>query len=256
MMEKNSYRYLASHYDILSSDTDYERWSDFIEGIFAKNEIAKGSIILDAGCGTGSMTLCLAKKGYDMIGVDISFEMLSLARKKAEEQGVSPLFLCQDMSDIELYGTVKGAVSCLDSVNYLTDISKLDRFFAMMQRYIEFGGVLIFDVNTKAKFEQVYADNAYILEEDGVLCAWQNHYSKSSRLCSFYLSIFEEEADGRYTRYDEIQKERYFPTSTISRLLQKNGFEILHVVSDFDMTPASEKDMRHYYICKKAKDIR
>lgn len=251
-MMDSSYRYLAHHYDLLNSDVDYEGWSRFIDRIFAENGVPKGSLILDAGCGTGQMTVLLAKLGYDMIGVDLSSEMLSVAKARSEENGVEPLFLCQDMSDIELYGTVGGAISCLDSVNYLISTEKLDAFFALMHNYIDKGGIFVFDVNTKEKFEKVYGDNSYILEEDGVLCAWQNQYSKSTGLCRFYLSIFEENEDGRYTRFDEVQKEKYFPSSTIRRLLSKNGFDIIRVVSDFDMTEAKKDDLRHYYICRRS----
>ncbi len=250
-MKSESYRYLAGHYDILNSEVDYAGWSEFIDGVFKEHKIARDAIILDAGCGTANITVRLAQKGYDMIGVDISPEMLALARKRAQDGDVDILFICRDMSEIELYGTVSGAISCLDSVNYLDSASKLDSFLSLMHNYIEKGGVLLFDVNTKEKFERVYKDNHYILEDEGVLCAWQNSYSPKSRLCTFYLSIFEEERDGLYRRYDEVQRQRYYPTSTIKRLLQKNGFEIEDIVSDFDKNKAQKQDLRHFYICKR-----
>ena len=245
------YGALAPFYDELMEDVDYDLWADFIEKAFTKNSVDKGSLVLDAGCGTGQMTLRLAKKGYDMIGVDISPEMLSIARERAERERISPLFICRDMSDIELYGTVKAAISCLDSVNYLTKKGALESFFACMELYIEKGGLLIFDVNTKKKFEEVYGFNSYVLESDGVLCAWQNYYNPKTRLCDFDLSFFVEGPDGRYTRSDESQSERYHPTKTLKSLLGAHSFEILAVVGDFDMTPATNDDLRHYYICKR-----
>lgn len=246
-----TYGALAPYYDLLMSDIDYDLWAELIDRLFAKQGIPKGSLILDAGCGTGQMTVRLAKKGYDMIGVDISPEMLSLARDFSEKERVNPLFICRDMSDTELYGTVKGAISCLDSVNYLTAPGQLERFFACMELYIEKDGLFIFDVNTKKKFEQVYADNAYILENEGVLCAWQNYYNPKTRLCTFDLSFFEEDADGRYIRSDERQTERCFPTATIKRLLARHSFEIVDIFGGLDMTKATEEHLRHYYVCKK-----
>ena len=250
-MSNQSYYSLAPYYDALMEDISYDQWAAFIQSILLSANIGPSSLILDAGCGTGQMTVRLAKMGYDMIGVDISPEMLSAASALSAFHGVSPLFICQDMSDIELYGTVKACISCLDSLNYLTRPGEFERFFALMHNYVEKDGLLIFDLNTKEKFSHIYGDNAYILEDEGVFLGWQNYFNEKSGLCTFDLSLFVCEKDGRYTRHDERHIQRYHSPRRVKALLKKHGFEILGVYSDFSFTPACEKDHRHYYLCKR-----
>ena len=250
-MENESYSILALHYDSLMEEIDYDAWADFIRRIFIENGITEGMSVLDCACGTGQMTCRLSKMGYDMIGVDLSEQMLSRAQALCAAEGYSPLLIRQDMSELDLYGTVKGAICCLDSVNYLTRAGQLERFFALMHNYVEKDGIFIFDLNTRKKFEEIYADNAYVLEDERVLLAWQNDYNPKTKLCTFDLSFFVRQKDGRYIRQNEIQRERYYPSSTVKRLLKKQGFEIIGVYADFNMTFADENDLRHYYVCRR-----
>jgi len=252
---KNAYSELAAFYDRLNGEVDYNAWSAFLISLLEEHGIGKGSTLLDAGCGTGQITVRLAKAGYDMIGVDLSPEMLSLARALSESESVSPLFLCQDISEIDLYGTVRAAISTLDSLNYLTKKEAFESFFSRIRNFIEPGGLLIFDLNTKYKFERVYGDNDYILEDDGVFCGWSNHYSASTRLASFSLSIFERLQNGDYARRDEYQQERFYPDSTVKKLLDRFGFDLVAMYSDIDRTPADPSrgsaDLRRFFVCKK-----
>lgn len=246
-----TYSELASFYNTLNGGIDYDKWVEFIDLILKKHGVPKRTPILDAGCGTGQITVRLAGLGYDMIGADISPEMLAVAREFADERRVKPLFICQNMSSIELYGSVAAAISTLDSVNYLTKKEDLFSFFSLMHNYIESGGILVFDVNTKKKFEEFYGQNDYVIDEDGVFCGWQNDYSKNSHIATFYLNIFEELPDGNYRRRFEVQKERYYPDKTLVKMLEETGFEIADVYSDIDFSPAGKDDMRHFYVCKK-----
>lgn len=248
---KSQYSELAAYYDRLNGGTDYDAWASFLIGLFEEHKIGKRSPVLDAGCGTGQITVRLAKAGYDMIGVDISPEMLSIARAFADRQRVSPLLVCQDISRIELYGTVGAAVSTLDSLNYLTSLSDLKSFFASMALYIEKCGLLVFDLNTRYKFENFYGTNTYIIEEDGVFCSWENYYSPSSRIADFRLTVFERLPDGKYSRHDEYQRERYYPDRTVRKILSENGFELLDVFSDTDRSPVGSDDMRRFYVCRR-----
>ena len=246
-----TYSELASFYNTLNGGIDYDEWTDFIDLIFKKHGVSKRTPVLDAGCGTGQITVRLAERGYDMIGADISPEMLSVAREFADERQVKPLFICQNMSSIELYGSVAAAISTLDSVNYLTKKEDLLSFFSLMHNYIEDGGILVFDVNTKKKFEEFYGQNDYVIDEDGVFCGWQNDYSKNSHIAAFYLNIFEELPDGNYRRHFEVQKERYYPDKTLVKMLKECGFEVADMYSDTDFSPVGADDMRHFYVCKK-----
>ena len=243
------YDLLAPIYDSINSDIDYSEWADFIEKIIARDyKQGKPELVLDLGCGTGSMTLELAKRGYDMTGIDYSPEMLDIARNRAIDEGLDSkmLWLCQDMTEFELYGTVDVTVSCLDSLNHLTGSSELESSLKLVHNYLIPDGLFIFDINGKYKFENIYADNSYVIEEDGSFCVWQNYYDAKTKLCDFYITLFKEGQNGTYRRYDEVQTERMYTLRTVKSLLKKCGFELIGVYSDFDFTEGTDNDERLY----------
>lgn len=295
----DGYYAIARAYDRFNADIDYNRWSDFMEACFHRYLPARPRIILDLACGTGRMTFPLADRGYDMIGIDGSADMLAeafdknadrsdrlyeeacaalgldpdgpdpdgknfeAAMQKMAEHGSPPLFLEQDMRAFELYGTVDAAVCCLDSLNYLCSDGDLDACLACIHLYLAPGGLLIFDVNSPYKFEHVYGNNAYILEdvhpdEEGqterkLFCGWQNEYDPKSRLCRFYLSMFTEQADGTYARADEEQVERCYPMDELTAALDKAGFDLKGVFSDFHFSPITDTTERWYVVARTRK---
>ena len=146
------YDLLAPFYDKYNGDIDYCAWADFIERIIKKHSDGVNTeLVLDLGCGTGRMTVELARRGYDMTGVDYSPEMLDMARVRAEREGFSDsiLWLCQDMTEFELYGTVDAAVCCLDCMNHLTDVKSFYKCLDLVRNYLVPNGLFIFDVNAK-----------------------------------------------------------------------------------------------------------
>ncbi len=239
-----SYRALAAVYDRLNGEVDYAAFADHYERCFARFGV-RPSLVLDLGCGTGSMTLELAARGYDMIGVDASADMLSRAYERMYESGRSGiLFLQQDMRSFELYGTVGAVVSSLDCVNYLTDEGDLARCFSLVHNYLDPGGLFLFDVNTPYKFRHVYGDNAYILEDDSSLCAWQNDFDAQSGLCRFYLSVFREQSNGSYRRYDEEQCERCYTEEELRDALLWAGFTDITFFGDTDGSAPTDRTER------------
>ena len=253
-MSARQYSALARVYDALNAEVDYEGWAAFLDRAIRRYERTRTSLVLDLACGTGAVTLPLAALGYQMTGVDLSEEMLSVARERAAEVGRGEiLWLCQDMRAFELYGTVDATVCCLDSLNYLTRTEDVRACLSLIRNYLIPDGVLIFDVNTPSKFASVYGDRSYILESDGVYCGWQNFYNPKSRTCDFYLDIFTENEDGTYTRTEEVQRERAYSHRTLAKLLGECGFELLDRVSDFDFTPAADGDERWFYIARAKK---
>ncbi len=250
------YEALAAVYDRLNGDVDYEALADFAAATFARYGVSP-ELVLDLGCGTGGLTFPLARRGYDMIGVDGSADMLSKAyERRVAENAPGVLFLCQDMRAFELYGTVGAVVSSLDCMNYLTGKGDLEKCFSLVYNYLDPGGVFLFDVNTPYKFRHIYGNEAYVLEsEEGgrsAYCGWQNEYEEESRLCRFYLSVFTEEEDGRYSRTDEEQLERCYTKEELTAALTRAGFEEISFFGDLHFG-APEETTERWYVAAKCK---
>lgn len=246
------YDLIAPIYDLENQSIDYELWADFFEKQFDKHLTVKPELVLDLGCGTGKMTLTLAKRGYDMTGVDYSSEMLDVARRE-ETVANAPhpvLWLCQDMREFELYGTVDACVCCLDTINHITRTKDLKTIFSLVHNYLFPDGLFIFDINGKGKFERVYANEVYTYEGEDSFLIWENDYRAHSGLCDFYITLFKKEEDGRYVRFDEMQTERAYSLKTIRKYLAETGFEYIGAYSDFDETQADDEDERIYFVAR------
>lgn len=219
----------ARIYDAVNADIDYSAWADFIaDGLsrFGAGRAEPG-LLLDLACGTGRLTRELAARGFDMTGVDSSPEMLEIARRRC---GGDVLLLCQDMRELELYGTVGAVVCVLDSVNHLTGEGDLDRCFSHVHNYLVPGGVFIFDINTRQRFENSYGELAYLFPgtaADGreTFCAWQNDYDPDTGICDFGVTVFEETkpGSGLYARTDDEWSERYYSIREITAALGRCG---------------------------------
>ena len=247
----STYDFLAGCYDGLTYDVDYSAWADYIEKHFRKRPLP-GKTVLDLACGTGSLTRELALRGYEMIGVDRSPEMLSLAADK--NRGVSPIepiFLCQSMEKLDLYGTVAACVCCLDSVNYVTDPKKLQKAFARVRLFLTPGGLFLFDVNTPEKLEgldgQVFLD-----ETEDTYCVWRAEYSR--RVCSYYMDIFRlDPATGRWERGEELHRERAYTITELTGMLKEAGFVDVRVFGDKKMRPPRPGEQRAFFTARKDK---
>lgn len=244
------YDLLAPFYDAINAEIDYEKWADFIEEILKKECKSRPELVLDLGCGTGRMTVELARRGYDMTGIDYSPEMLDIARSVAEDEGHDVLWLCQDMREFELYGTVDAAVCCLDCINHLETQDDLEKCFKLVHNYLIPDGIFVFDINAKYKFEKIYADNTFSMEEDGGVCIWENYYDPDTRLCDFYITLFKECADGRYERYDEEQSERMYTLADIKSSLERCNLEFISAYGDLDFSEGSDDSERIYIVAK------
>ena len=249
----SGYTSLAKYYDRLNSEIDYGKWADFIKKQLDSFGIKEGSLVLDLGCGTGNITIPLAERGYDMIGIDGSPDMLNEALLKAQSSKKEILWLCQDMRSFELYGTVAATVCCLDSLNYLTGKRGFEKCLSLVHNYLDPDGIFIFDVNTPYKFQNVYADNHYILEADGVFCGWKNCFDQKSGLCDFDLTLFVRNEDGTYERSDETQTERCYSKKAIEAALINAGFELISVSSDFSGTAPKDTDERWFFVSRAKK---
>lgn len=248
---ENAYSAIARVYDTLNSEIDYPAWADFIEHCFDRYLPARPTLVLDLACGTGSMTRALAQKGYDMIGLDLSIDMLSVA---LERSAGKILYLHQDMKQFELYGTVGAVVCCLDSLNYLLEEADLISCFSCVHNYLDPDGLFVFDVNTPHKFRTVYGDNAYLYEDelDGtpIYCGWQNDFDEDSGICTFALSLFCQTRNGTYERADEVQYERCYTPERIAALLESCGFSLMGIYDSFSFDPPKADSERLYFVAK------
>ncbi len=251
-MGQDSYGVIAPYYDSWNEELDYARWADGIEKAFSAHYPLGVKDILDLGCGSGRMAVELARRGYGIVGVDASADMLMQAREHAEQEGVgqSCLWLLQDMTAFELYGTVEAVVSCLDTVNHLTNYRDLRQMLALVHNYLAPGGLFLFDLNSRHKFETEYADRAYTMERDGDFLIWQNAYHPKTHIADFYITLFQQERGGNYRRSDEHIRERMYPTSAIKKELEKAGFSLLSIGdTPYGDTVGKEAD-RLYFVAR------
>ncbi len=243
------YNDFAEVYDKLQ-DADYEKFADYYEKIFQRYGKAP-KLVLDLACGTGNITIPMAKRGYDMIGIDLSCEMLNIAREKAYDEEQSILFLNQDMTEFELYGTVDAIVCALDGLNYITDNELLEKVFLLAENYLNPGGIMIFDINSEYKLSHVLGDNTFVNEEQGIYYVWRNNYSPDTKICEFELNFFEEQEDGTYLRFDEFQEERAYSIGEIEGAVKKTKLNVEGFFRPFSFEAVTKTDERIFAVVTK-----
>lgn len=239
----------AEIYDRLQ-DIDYDSFVEYYERIFEKIGI-EPQLVLDLACGTGNITLPMAEKGYDMIGVDLSEEMLGIASDKAREDNLDILFLNQDMTEFELYGTVDAAVCALDGVNYLTEDGDVYKLMALIKNYLNPDGIFIFDINSEYKLKTVLGDNTFVYDEEDVYCVWSNSYDDAERICSFTLDFFKMTEDGLYERFEEYQEERAYSIDELKSAAEEAGLEVVGVFDDRSFDAPLDTSERIFIVLKK-----
>lgn len=243
------YNDFAEVYDRLQ-DADYEKFVDYYEEIFQRYG-KKPELVLDLACGTGNITIPMSKRGYDMIGIDLSCEMLNIAREKAFDEEQSILFLNQDMSEFELYGTVDAIVCALDGINYITDKEMLQKVFMLVANYLNPGGIMVFDINSEYKLSRILGNNTFVNEEQGIYYVWRNNYSPDTKICEFELNFFEEQENGEYLRFDEFQEERAYSPKEIENIVQNAKLNLEGFFRPFSFENSKETDERIFVVITK-----
>lgn len=241
-----SYGVFAQFYDALTKNVDYPAKAQYIRDILNKHKPGC-ALVVDLACGTGTLSLELASLGFDMIAVDGSYDMLSMATAK-ENTGV--MFLCQQMDELDLYGTVDAVICTLDSVNHVTDQTVLQEAFRLVSLFLEPDGVFLFDVNTAYKHRSVLADNVYVYDMEQVYCVWQNRLQKDDSV-DIKLDFFQPDEDGGYQRFEEHFSERIYDRATLCSMLDKSGLVICEEYDDYTYASPSEKTQRIVYVCRK-----
>lgn len=241
----SGYGDFAYYYNQLMADADYDKRVEYLWEIFRRwGEVP--TLLLDLACGTGSIGGRFWKQGVDVIGVDCSEDMLAVARENYPEM----LLLCQDATELDLYGTVDGAICCLDSLNHIVGYDNFCRAIERTALFLEPGKLFIFDVNTPYKHHHVLGNNTIIKEYEHLFCVWQNS-TDSSGLTHIDLDIFEEDENEAWVRTHEDITEQAYSAEQIAKAAENAGLEILAMLGDMSFDKPDEKAERIIYVCKR-----
>ena len=236
-----AYTSFASVYDTFMDNVPYGEWGTYIHSLLCRYGVKDG-LVLDLGCGTGTMTEILAGYGYDMIGVDNSGDMLELAMEKRLASGHDILYLLQDMREFELYGTVRAVVSVCDSVNYITEPEELAEVFRLVNNYLDPGGLFLFDFNTEYKYREVMGDCTIAEDRGDCSFIWDNCYYEEEKINEYDLTLFIREGSddngALYRKYRETHFQRGYTLEEIRELLSSAGL-VFQAAYDMDTGEAA-----------------
>lgn len=272
-----AYSSFAGVYDLFMDNVPYEEWCEYITGLLREYGIRDG-LVLDLGCGTGKLTRLLAAAGYDMIGVDNSEEMLEIARSYEcfvddgnaencsgamvdagpEDDGETSqesvhggiLYLLQDMRAFELYGTVRAVVSICDSLNYILEEEELLEVFRLVNNYLDPKGIFIFDLNTVYKYRELLGETTISENREEGSFIWDNYYDEESGINEYDLTLFIQEENDLYRKYEETHYQRAYELETVKRLLTEAGMEFAAAYDAFTREPVRADSERIYVIAR------
>lgn len=244
-----AYTSFARVYDTFMDNVPYEEWAQYVKSILNEYGIEDG-LVLDLGCGTGSITEALAGYGYDMIGVDISMDMLEIAMEKKSRTDYEILYLLQDMREFELYGTVRAIVSICDSMNYLMEEEDLLSVFKLANNYLDPGGIFVFDMNTEYKYRELLGDTTIAENREESSFIWENTYFEDEKVNEYDLTIFCQEEEGLFRKYEETHFQKVYPIETVKRLIEEAGMEFVAVYDAFTREAPEEDSERIYVIAR------
>jgi len=245
----SDYGFLAGCYDQFTTDVDYPGWADYIEKQFARIRRPVRTV-LDLACGTGTLTCLLAERGYEMIGVDLSSDMLAQASEKAAgATGTPPMFLCQPMEKLDLYDTVDACICCLDSVNHVKRPAALRRAFERVHLFLSPGGLFLFDINTPEKLQGLDG-GLFIDETDDAYCVWRAEYSARTRICTFGMDVFRREG-GHWQRGGEVHEEYAYTPVELTEYLTAAGFHSMKQYGNLKQRPPKSGEQRIFFTARK-----
>ncbi|MBR6509840.1 MAG: methyltransferase domain-containing protein [Clostridia bacterium] len=246
-----SYSQFAEVYDRLMNDVNYKGRTDYLLKLFEKHGKTP-TLLLDLACGTGGFSNQMALKGIEVIGVDMSEEMLSKARENSAELNTDVLFLCQKAEELDLFGTVDGAICCMDSINHITDYETLKEAFKKVSLFLEKDCLFIFDANTIYKHKEILGNNTFVIDEEDVYCVWQNSFDKETNLTDIALDFFVlNEEDDSYYRYCEDILEKAYSDTELETALKEAGLELIAVYDDMSENAPFDTTERKIFVAKK-----
>ena len=244
-----AYGEFARVYDIFMDNVDYDAWASYLTKSLKEYGVCDG-LVLELGCGTGTMTELLAESGYDMIGVDNAEEMLAEAMEKREESGHDILYLLQDMEEFELYGTVRAVISVCDSLNYITEEEDLLHVFSLVNNYLDPKGTFIFDMNTVYKYREMLGNTIIAENREEGSFIWENEYDEETGMNIYGLTLFLPREDGLYEKTEEVHYQKAYSEEKIKELLEKAGMEVVAVYDAYTKNPPSAESGRLTFVAR------
>lgn len=242
-----TYKGFAQVYELFMDNVPYEEWGRYITGLLQEYGVDSG-LVLDLGCGTGRITRLLKQAGYDMIGIDQSVEMLQVAMEQEHDK---ILYLCQDMREFELYGTVGAIVSICDSINYIVETRELLEVFRLVNNYLDPRGIFIFDLNTIYKYEKILGETTICENREEGSFIWENFYDEEKQINEYDMTIFVKESGGLYRKYEETHYQKAYELGQIKQLLEQAGLDFVTAYDAFTRNPVQKNSERMYIIAKK-----
>lgn len=261
------YEEFAEVYDELMDDTPYEQWAERIHGLIRRYGVSRPerdtedllsserNLVVDLGCGTGTMAELMYGMGYDMIGVDLSEAMLNVAMRKKEASGSEILYLCQNMRELELYSTVGTVYSVCDSLNYILEEEELLTVFSLVNNYLYPGGIFIFDFNTEYKYREVIGDTTIAENREDCSFIWENVYDPEEQINEYGLTVFVCEEDGRFRRFEENHFQRGYTVEQMRSLVERAGMTVAEVFDADTGEGVRAESERVYMIAKECKKL-
>lgn len=244
-----AYTSFAVVYDTFMDNVPYEEWGEYLHGLLLEYGVEDG-LVLDLGCGTGTMTEILASKGYDMTGVDFSEEMLDIAMQKRTKSGHDILYLMQDMREFELYGTVRAVVSICDCMNYILEEEDLLEVFRLVNNYLDPGGIFVFDMNTPYKYREVIGNTTIAENREEGSFIWENCFDEESQVNEYALTLFIKEEDDLYRKHEEFHYQKAYEPERVKELLEEAGLKVEAIYDAFTREPVREDSERIYFIAR------
>lgn len=256
------YTDFARVYDELMDNTPYEEWGNRLDELIRKYGVSaperdaenlldsEKNLVVDLGCGTGTLAELLYEKGYDMIGVDASESMLNIAMDKKAESGSEILYLQQDMRELELYSTVGTVYSVCDSLNYILEEEELKTVFSLVNNYLFPGGIFIFDFNTDYKYREVIGNTTITENRGDCSFIWENYYDPEEEINEYDLTIFVQEEENLFRRFTETHFQRGYTVEQMLRLVEEAGMKVVEVKDADTGEAVTEQSERVYMVAR------
>lgn len=244
------YSNFALVYDSLMESVDRKAWLEYIISLFGDAKIER---VADCACGTGALSIPLAKRGYKVTGLDASEEMLRIAAENARAERVNVPFVCQDMRRLALHRPADAVLAVCDGVNYLT-LKGAEGFFANAYAALREGGMLLFDISSRYKLSTILGNNTFAEDESAAAYIWKNAYDEQTKQIQMELTLFEKQADGRYVRFNESQIQRAHSQREMEGAMKRAGFERIEAFDAFTFDAPNEKSERIQFRAIKPND--